>query len=183
MPVDCSMTNWFYNSIKAARAREGGGDKQGGEGSSQWGMRSWIFNTDSCEGDGRRPELTWLGGNYGWPDDTEADCSVRVQAEAQTLRAEALFDTARKHARHHRADVQSACVRVWRASAWELHYVVNATHRKGGCQESGELRFENKGCEWNGGCLSYITEREKKKKNLPDVRLQRRRRPVEANWR
>lgn len=35
MPVDCAMTNWFYNSIKAERAREGGGDKQGDEGSSQ----------------------------------------------------------------------------------------------------------------------------------------------------
>lgn len=28
MPVDCSMTNWFYNLIKATRAKEGGGDKQ-----------------------------------------------------------------------------------------------------------------------------------------------------------
>ena len=40
MPVDCSMTNWFYNSIKARRAGEGGGDKQGSGGSSLCGGES-----------------------------------------------------------------------------------------------------------------------------------------------
>ncbi len=51
MPPDCSMTNWFYNLIKAKPAREGGGDKQGGAGSSEHGMQFCIFPTDPVRTD------------------------------------------------------------------------------------------------------------------------------------
>lgn len=86
MPVDCSMTNWFYNSIK------GGGDKQGSGGSSPCG----------CESLGQIPEWERLPQARAdlarWvitaePDATEAERSVRVRTEAPSPRAEALFRT------------------------------------------------------------------------------------------
>lgn len=53
MPVDCSMTNWFYNSIKAQRRKRGRGviNKvvKGPLGAPGWGCWLWIVSADSRE--------------------------------------------------------------------------------------------------------------------------------------
>lgn len=58
MPLDCSVTNWFYNLIKAKPAGEGGGDKQGSAESSEQGMQFWVFTKDSVRTDAG---LSWPG--------------------------------------------------------------------------------------------------------------------------
>lgn len=54
MPVDCSMTNWFYNLIKVNKEIEGASDTHGGKGSSQRVVYGYSL-------DWHRLDLTWRG--------------------------------------------------------------------------------------------------------------------------
>lgn len=117
MAVDCSMTNWSYNSIKAKWVSEGGGDKQGGEGSSQW--TGWGCSFES---------LIQIPVTQGWPGvarpvisaDVDLMTSKATQASGLGLSPGRAGQRPRltqpKHARRRWADVHVSarvvCIRV-----------------------------------------------------------------------